>query len=71
LQKWFRFSLGFAGKMPSVGAASATEGIFWHIRRHNAMKTEKKTCTGHRGLLFVLAMLVIFAMADLNRRKEA
>lgn len=35
------------------------------------MKPEKKTCTGHRGLFFVLAMLVIFAMAYLNRRKGA
>ncbi len=40
------------------------------IRRHNAMKPEKQTRTGRRGLLFVLAMLMIFAMAFLNRRKE-
>lgn len=35
------------------------------------MKPEKKTRTGHKGLLFALAMLAIFAMAYLNREKEA
>ncbi len=35
------------------------------------MKPEKKTRTGHKGLLFGLAMLMIFAMAYLNRKKEA
>lgn len=34
------------------------------------MKPEKKTRSGHKGLLFVLAMLIIFAMAFLNRQKE-
>lgn len=41
------------------------------IRRHNAMKSEKRSCTGRKGLLFALAMLTIFAMAYLKGGKEA